>query len=93
MPLVRPRPCGRAAHGGVSFVGGPHTGGMTTAPLVIDCDTCVMRRTEACADCLVTFLCDDDDRGAIVIDAAEARAVTLLTRAGLAPALRHRCAR
>jgi hypothetical protein len=66
---------------------------MTTAPLVIDCDTCVMRHTEACADCLVTFLCDDRDRdGAIVIDVAEARAATLLARAGLAPALRHRCA-
>jgi hypothetical protein len=66
---------------------------MTTAPLVIDCDTCVMRHTEACADCLVTFLCDDRDRGgAIVIDVAEARAAMLLTRAGLAPALRHRCA-
>jgi hypothetical protein len=66
---------------------------MTTAPLVIDCETCVMRHTEACDDCLVTFLCEDGDQGAIVIDAAEARAVTLLTRAGLAPALRHRCAR
>ena len=66
---------------------------MTTAPLVIDCATCVMRRTAACADCLVTFLCDEDERpGAIVIDAAEARAVTLLTRAGLAPAVKHRCA-
>jgi hypothetical protein len=64
---------------------------MTTAPLVIDCDTCVMRQTEACADCLVTFLCNSDERpGALVIDAAEARAVTLLTRAGLAPSLKHR---
>jgi len=66
---------------------------MTSVPLVIDCDTCVMRHTEACDDCLVSFLCEDDDHGAIVIDAAEARAVTLLTSAGLAPALRHRCAR
>lgn len=66
---------------------------MTTAPLVIDCDTCVMRHSDTCADCLVTFLCDDDrDAGAIVIDVAEARAAMLLTRAGLAPALRHRSA-
>jgi len=63
---------------------------MTTAPLVIDCDTCVMRHSDACADCLVTFLCDDRDHGgAIVIDAAEARAARMLSRAGLAPALRH----
>lgn len=66
---------------------------MTTAPLVIDCDTCAMRHSDTCADCLVTFLCDDDrDAGAIVIDVAEARAAMLLTRAGLAPALRHRSA-
>ncbi len=66
---------------------------MTTAPLVIDCDTCAMRRSEACADCLVSFLCDDDRGGAIVIDAVEARAARMLSRAGLAPALRHSCAR
>ena len=91
MPVVRPRARRRAAGPGDTVVGGPHTGGMTTAPLVIDCDTCVMRHTDACADCLVTFICEDDERpGAVVIDAAEARAVTLLTRAGLAPALRHR---
>ena len=68
---------------------------MATAPLIIDCDTCVMRHSDACADCLVTFLCDDaaGDGGAIVFDAAEARAARMLTRVGLAPALRHRCAR
>jgi hypothetical protein len=64
---------------------------MTTAPLVIDCDTCVMRHSGACADCIVTYLFDDDrSDGAIVIDASEARAARLLTRAGLAPALLHR---
>jgi hypothetical protein len=26
--------------------------------LTISCDTCVMRHTDACADCLVSFLCD-----------------------------------
>ena len=89
--MVRPRARRRAAGARDTVVGGPHTGGMTTAPLVIDCDTCAMRHTDACADCLVTFLCEDDERvGAVVIDAAEARAMTLLTRAGLAPALRHR---
>ena len=48
-----------------------------------------MRNTNACADCIVTFLCDRDPEDGIVIDAAEARAVRLLEAAGLAPKLRH----
>jgi len=28
-----------------------------TLPLVIDCDQCVMQHTEACHDCVVTFIC------------------------------------
>ena len=64
---------------------------MTSFPLIIDCDTCTMRHTDACADCLVTHLLDGDPaRTGLVIDAAEARAARLLNRAGLAPALRHR---
>ena len=31
--------------------------------LVIDCGTCLMRRTAACTDCMVTFLLDADDAG------------------------------
>jgi hypothetical protein len=56
----------------------------------IDCDTCVMRRTRACDDCLVTFLCERPARDAVVLDLAEVRAVRLLADAGLVPALRHR---
>ena len=58
--------------------------------LRIDCDDCVMAGTDACADCIVTFLCNRDDRGAVVIDVQEVRALRLLQRGGLAPALRHR---
>ena len=57
--------------------------------LRIDCDDCVMQGTAACADCVVTFLCCRDDGRAVVIDAAEVRALRLLRDAGLAPALRH----
>jgi hypothetical protein len=57
--------------------------------LFIDCDECVMQGTDACEDCVVTFLIDRDPDAAVVIDAAEARAVRLLGRAGLVPALRH----
>jgi hypothetical protein len=62
---------------------------MTSTSLTIDCDECVMQGTDACRDCVVTFLCDDSASG-LVIDASEARAVRMLAQAGLAPQLRHR---
>jgi hypothetical protein len=70
--------------------------------LTISCDTCVMRHTDACADCLVSFLCDParidatstpvtvGRREAVVLDLDEVRAMRLLASAGLVPTLRHR---
>ena len=58
--------------------------------LVIDCDACIMRRTDACRDCVVTFLIERDDDGAVVLDFAEVRAMRMLADAGLVPTLRHR---
>ena len=55
----------------------------------IDCDECVMQSTEACDDCLVSFICDREPDEAVVIDVAEVRAVRLLAEAGLVPANRH----
>jgi hypothetical protein len=63
---------------------------MGDSTLRISCDECVMEGTSACADCVVTFLCERDPGDAIVIDVAEVRALKLLERGGLAPALRHR---
>jgi hypothetical protein len=58
--------------------------------LTIDCDECSLQGTEACDDCVVTFLCGSAGSStAVVIDMAEARAVRLLGDAGLVPALRH----
>ncbi|MBJ7425316.1 MAG: hypothetical protein JHD22_00110 [Ilumatobacteraceae bacterium] len=65
---------------------------------LIDCGTCVMHETAVCADCVVTFLCRDDEpdsgsdsqTGAIVFDIAEIRAMRALAEAGLVPTLRHR---
>lgn len=59
-------------------------------PLVIDCDTCVARSTDACSDCVVTFLCRDESESAVVFDLAEVRAMRVLADAGLVPTLRHR---
>ena len=59
-------------------------------PLVISCDTCVMQKTSACDDCLMSFLCGDPHATAVVFDLAEQRAVRLLANAGMVPTLRHR---
>lgn len=58
-------------------------------PLLIDCDECVARHTDACADCVVTFICARDPDEAIIIDVAEERALRMLGDAGLVPHLRH----
>ncbi len=54
----------------------------------IDCQDCVMRDTDACGDCVVSFVCGPTR--AVVFDLAEARAVRLLADAGLVAPLRHR---
>lgn len=59
------------------------------AAFTISCDDCVMQHTDACTDCVVTFICDREPDDAVVIDVEEARAVRLLERAGLVPGLRH----
>lgn len=69
---------------------------MNETPITISCESCVMQHTDACADCVVTFMCQHDPAldqppdHAIVFDIAEQRAVRLLAAAGLVPTLRHR---
>ena len=57
--------------------------------LTIDCDACAMQGTDACDDCVVSFVVRRDPQDALVIDVQEARAVRLLAGAGLVPRLRH----
>lgn len=71
------------SHPGRRMVGMPET-------LTIDCAECCLEGTDACGDCVVTFLCGRAPDEAVVIDVAEVRAVRLLGQAGLVPALRHR---
>jgi len=59
-------------------------------PITIDCDDCIMQGTDACADCIVTYICDREADDAVVIDLADLRAMRLLADAGLVPELRHR---
>ena len=57
--------------------------------LTISCDDCAMQHSDHCQDCIVTFLCPAGDAEILVIEPSEARALRLLTSAGLAPELRH----
>jgi hypothetical protein len=58
--------------------------------LRIDCAECVLEGTEACADCVVTWLVDREPDSAVVIAASEVRALRALEHGGLVPRLRHR---
>lgn len=64
------------------------TGGRSS--IAIDCATCVMHRTDACDDCLVTFICDREPDEAVVITLDELRSMRMLSDAGLVPQLQHR---
>jgi hypothetical protein len=60
--------------------------------LTIDCERCTLQGTDACDDCVVTFLLGREPDDAVVIDADEARAMRMLERAGLVPSLRFNTA-
>jgi hypothetical protein len=63
---------------------------MAFETLTISCDECALQASDACDDCVVSFVVNRDPDEAVVIDAAEQRAVRLLHDAGLVPGLRHR---
>ena len=58
--------------------------------LRIDCAECVLEGTDACTDCVVTWLVDHGDQGVVVVDLSEVRALRALQHGGLVPELRHR---
>ena len=70
----------------------PHTPTVneTSPVLIISCDTCIMRNTDACNDCMMSFLCDSHETEAVVLNLQELRDIRLLAQAGLVPTLRHR---
>jgi len=63
--------------------------GPARATISISCQDCALRHTDACGDCLVTFVLGREPDDAVVVDVAEARAIRMLGRAGLVPELRH----
>ena len=58
--------------------------------LMISCDTCVMKDTDACGDCMMSVLCETPAEGAVILNLQELRDIRLLAQAGLVPTLRHR---
>lgn len=58
--------------------------------LRIDCAECALEGTDACGDCVVTWLVERDEAGVVVVDLAEVRALRALQQGGLVPELRHR---
>ena len=60
-----------------------------TTSLIISCDTCCMRATATCADCIVTHVLAPATTESVVFDDEEVRVVRLLVRAGMMPTLRH----
>jgi hypothetical protein len=57
--------------------------------MLISCDDCRMQGTDACDDCVVSYILDKPE-GAVVFDAAEERAIRAMTTAGLLPEVRWR---
>jgi hypothetical protein len=53
--------------------------------LTINCDECVMRNTEACDDCVVSFVVGREPGEALVIDVEEERAASRRGVASSAP--------
>ena len=57
--------------------------------LIISCDTCCMRATATCADCIVTHVLSPAEPESVAFDDEEMRVMRLLVRAGMMPTLRH----
>ena len=41
---------------------------MAASVLLIDCDECILQDTDACADCVVSFLCGEEASQPVVVD-------------------------
>ena len=57
--------------------------------LIISCDSCCMRATATCADCIVSHVLSPAEPESVAFDDEEMRVVRLLVRAGMMPTLRH----
>ena len=58
--------------------------------ITISCDDCSMQHSEACRECIVTYVCDRTAAEPVVVDLPTLGALRRLSAAGLVPELRHR---
>jgi hypothetical protein len=72
----------------VPEIGGESDHAEPGAAMTIDCEICEVRDTDACDDCVVSYLVGHEVGTPVVLDADEKRAVELLADAGLVPASR-----
>ncbi|MCQ3814942.1 MAG: hypothetical protein KTU85_11090 [Acidimicrobiia bacterium] len=56
--------------------------------LTIDCNECAMQHSEACDDCMVSYLVGHVEGTPVVLDFEERRACELLSDVGLVPSNR-----
>jgi hypothetical protein len=63
-------------------------GGHWSEAMRIDCDECVMQHTEACEDCVVTFVINRRPGEPVDVHEGEVQAFRVLGAAGLVPRLR-----
>ena len=73
--------------GGFLSGAAPSVGDMNTDPVVIDCDSCLVRSPSACGDCVVTVLLGGPPQG-VEVDPEELTALATLADEGLVPPLR-----
>ena len=62
---------------------------MADTRFTISCATCIHQASSECDDCVVSFVLGREPDDAIIIDAAEERAMRMLAGVGLLPGLRH----
>ncbi|MDC0359128.1 hypothetical protein OAM92_00185 [Acidimicrobiales bacterium] len=58
--------------------------------LTIDCEECVVQFTDACDDCVVSYLIEREPGTPVLFDDDERHAIDLLADAGLVPPSRFR---
>lgn len=62
----------------------------STGPsLSFGCNDCSRRHSDHCSDCVITYLCGEDD-ASVVVTLDDLRLVRRLQAGGLAPPLRYR---
>lgn len=58
--------------------------------MIIDCDECELKGTDACEDCFVMAVLSRKEHEPLVLEPEEEEAIQVLREAGLAPVIKFR---